>query len=396
MECEPPMLSSLRVALVHDWLTGMRGGEKVLEVFCELFPQAPIHTLLHVPGSVTRSIESHPIVTSPLQRIPGIGQRYRSFLPAMPWIMDRMRIAPVDLVLSTSHCVAKGARAPAGAVHASYVLSPMRYLYDRYDDYFAPGRAGIATRLGMRLVRGPLRRWDCRTVGRADVMASISRFVRDRIRDVYKRETQVIHPPVDVDRFARVRSTPGDYYLMVSALVPYKNVDVAIEAFRGLGRRLLIAGSGPMEARLRRGLPRNVELLGWVDDRELPSLVAGCRAFLFPNVEDFGIAPVEAMAAGRPVLALGEGGALDTVVPADPPNAGGEASAPTGLFFQGRNGRLSAALADAVRRFEAMEDRFDSDRIRGWARRFDREHFKAHIRDWLAEALRLRTVGKAA
>lgn len=375
---------SLRVALIHDWLTGMRGGEKVLEVFADLFPMAPIYTLLHVPGAVSAKLEAHPIITSRLQQLPLAATRYRHYLPLMPRLIEQFRVADADLVLSTSSCVAKSIQPPPGAVHASYILSPMRYLYDRYDDYFAPGRAGWCTRAAMRLVRRPLQRWDQRTMARVDSPVAISSFIAQRILSVYGRRARVIHPPVEVERFAAARRPPEDYYLIVSALVPYKNVDLAIEAFRRLDRRLIVAGSGPLLEQLRANCPANVELRGWVSDAEVEELVGGCRAFVFPNVEDFGIAPVEAMAAGRPVIALGAGGALDTVCDLDRWRAGRFRSdyGPTGLFFASPE---PAALAEAVERFEREEWSFHPDAISAWARRFDTTRFIHEIKRWLTD-----------
>jgi glycosyltransferase involved in cell wall biosynthesis len=376
----------IRVALVHDWLTGMRGGEKVLEVFADLFPDAPIYTLVHEPGSVSSAIESHPIHTSVLQRVPGAVQRYRHFLPLMPKLIESFRLPPVDLALSCSSCVAKSISPPPGAVSASYVLSPMRYIYDRYDDYFSADKAGWLTRTAMRAVRRPLQEWDIRTACRADHMVAISSFIADRIHRLYRRQCPIIHPPVDTQRFtSRAGREPADdYYLMVTALVPYKNVDVAIEAFRLLDRRLVIAGSGPMADRLRDSAPPNVSFLGWVDDDQIPSLVARSRAFLMPNVEDFGIAPVEAMAAGRPVIAFGDGGVLDTVRDLDRHRRGAfpASASPTGLFFQTMSPR---ALADAVLRFEREEDAFDPVSIANWAREFDVAHFRQRIIQWLEQ-----------
>lgn len=370
-----------RVVLVHDWLTGMRGGEKVLEIFCRLFPSAPLYTLVHQPGSVSETIERRPIVTSGLDSLPGGRRNYRYFLPLMPWFIERMRLPPCDLVLSVSSCVAHGVTPPPGARSASYILSPMRYVYDQFDEYFQPGRSGLSTRLAVRLVRRPLQAWDRMANQRADSVVAISHFVADRIDKAYGRPAAVIAPPVDVHRFGEARSTPGDYYLMVTALAPYKNVDRAIEAFRGLNSRLVIAGSGPMLDRLRASCPANVELLGWVDDDSLTRLVAGCRAFLFPNVEDFGIAAVEAMAAGKPVLALGAGGALDTVVPLDVSQPKRPA---TGLFLESST---PESIRAGVARFEAASDRFDPASIRQWAQRFSEERFERQVKQWLAGVL---------
>jgi glycosyltransferase involved in cell wall biosynthesis len=383
------MFEGIRAALAIDWLVGMRGGEKCLEAFAELFPNAPILTMVHRPGSVSAKIEAHPIVTSPLQKLPFGQTKYRYYLPLMPRLVEAVRVPPVDLLVSVSTCVAKALVPPAGAVHACYINSPMRYLYDRYDDYFSPGRAGWATRTAMRLMRGRLQRWDRRTADRVHRWAANSEFIRERVRRCYVRPAEVIHPPVDVARFANVRRRPDDYYLMVTALVPYKNVDVAVEAFRGLDRRLVVAGSGPMLAKLRANRPPNVELRGWVDDAEIPELVAGCRAFLMPNVEDFGIAPVEAMAAGRPVIALGEGGVRDTVRDLERYDAGvlSAGYGPTGVFF---DEPTPAGLRQALAAFERDESRFLPDDLRRWSKRFDLPRFKREIAAWLQAALATR------
>ena len=372
----------MKVVFVHDWLTGMRGGEKVLEVFCELFPNAPLYTLVHKPGSVSSIIEDREIVASSLQRIPGGLENYRKYLPVLPLFVEQLRPKNVDLVLSSSSCVAKSVRAPVGAKHLCYVHSPMRYIYDRFDDYFAPGRAGLATRSAMKVLRRPLQRWDRATADRVDRFAANSSFVQQRVFRCFGRESDVIPPPVDVARFASARREPEDYYLIVAALVPYKMVDVAVEAFRGLDRKLVVAGKGPMLDELRASAPPNVELLGWVDDDHALDLVAGCRAFLMPNVEDFGIAPVEAMAAGRPVIALGEGGVLDSVRDLDRTAAEvyGPCASPTGVFY---SDPTPQGLASAVRRFELNEQRFIPSETSAWTRQFERSAFADRIRGWI-------------
>jgi glycosyltransferase involved in cell wall biosynthesis len=385
-EAASTMAGPLRVALVHDWLTGMRGGEKVLEVFGELFPEAPLYTLVHKPGSVSPIIENREIVTSTLQRIPGGLENYRKYLPVLPMFVEQLRPKNVDLVLSSSSCVAKSVRAPFGAKHFCYVHSPMRYIYDRFDDYFAPGRAGLATRAAMNVLRRPMQRWDRATADRVDRFAANSAFVQERVFRCFGRESDVIPPPVDVARFAAAQREPEEYYLIVAALVPYKMVDVAVEAFRGLDRKLVVAGKGPMLDELLATAPPNVEMLGWVDDDHALDLVAGCRAFLMPNVEDFGIAPVEAMAAGRPVIALGEGGVLDSVRDLDRTDAGvfGPNASPTGVFY---SDPTPQGLANAVRRFEINEHRFIASETSAWTQQFERSAFATRIRGWIEESV---------
>jgi glycosyltransferase involved in cell wall biosynthesis len=368
-----PSGSGPRVALVHDWLTGMRGGERCLEVFCELFPEADLFTLLHVPGSVSPAIEARRIVTSFIQRMPDARRRYRHYLPLFPAAIRGLDLSGHDLVLSSSHAVAKGVRVPPGALHVCYCFTPMRYVWDLYHEYFGP-RARLATRLLMPPVAAALRRWDRRTAAGVHHFVAISRFVADRIRRAYGREADVIYPPVDVSRF-RVEESPGDFYLVVSALTPYKRVDLAVEAANRLGRRLVIVGTGPEEGRLRALAGPAVELLGWRDDAEMAELYARCRALIFPTLEDFGITPLEAMAAGRPVIALGQGGALETVVPP----GGGEPA--TGLFFERQT---AEDLAAAIRSFESGVIRFEPKALRRRAEAFDRPLFMERMERYLA------------
>ena len=367
----------LKVALVHDWLTGMRGGERCLEVFCELFPAADLYTLLHVPGSVPPVIERRSIVTSFIQRLPDAQRRYRHYLPLFPAAIRRLDLAGHDLVLSSSHAVAKGVRVPPGALHVCYCFTPMRYVWDLYDEYFGP-RAGLAVRLLMPPVAAALRRWDRKTAAGVHHFVAISRFVADRIRRCYGRSAEVIHPPVDVSRF-RVEEGPGEFYLVVSALTPYKRVDLAIEAANRLGRRLVVVGSGPEEARLRAMAGPTVELLGWRDDAETAELYARCRALIFPTLEDFGITPLEAMAAGRPTIAFGQGGALETVV------APGGSEPATGLFFEQQE---AESLAAAIRRFESGSVRFAPTALRRRAEAFDRPLFTERRESYLSSRWR--------
>jgi glycosyltransferase involved in cell wall biosynthesis len=367
-----PELAKVKVALVHDWLTGMRGGERCLEVFAELFPTADLYTLLHVPGSVAPAIENRRIVTSFIQRLPQAERRYRHYLPLFPAAVRAFDLRGYDLVLSSSHAVAKGVRVPAGALHVCYCFTPMRYVWDLYDDYFGP-RAGLAARVLMPPVAAWLRRWDRRTAAGVHQFVAISRFVAARIRRAYGRDADVIYPPVDVSRF-RVDEAPGEFYLVVSALTPYKRVDLAVEACNRLGRRLVIVGTGPEDRRLRAMAGPTVELLGWRDDAQTAELYTRCRALLFSPLEDFGITPLEAMAAGRPVIAFGAGGARETVVPP------GEGEPPTGLFFEHQT---VEALVDAIRRFEASAHQFEPKALRRRAEAFDRPLFRERVHTYL-------------
>jgi glycosyltransferase involved in cell wall biosynthesis len=383
----------MRVALVHDWLTGMRGGERCLEVFCELFPGATIFTLLHVPGTVSQGIDRLPIRSSPLEAVPGIRRFYRLGLPVFPWLIERFDLRGYDLVLSSSHCVAKGVRVAPGALHIAYIYTPMRYVWDLYDDYFAPGRAGWLQRAAMVALRPRLQRWDVASAGRIDHLVAISRHVADRIKRHYGREASVIYPPVEVARF-QVGQGAGEFYLVVSAFAPYKRLDLAIQACNLLRRPLKIVGEGQDERRLRAMAGPTVEFLGPRSDPEVAELYTRCRALLFPGVEDFGITPLEAMASGRPVVAYGRGGVLETVIPLNPlsgdrpapqPRGAGDAAGsaqPTGIFF---HEQTAEALAEAIRVLEANHDRFVPETLRRHAMAFDRQVFKDKIATFVAE-----------
>ncbi len=373
---------SPRVALVHDWLTGMRGGEKCLEAMCELFPEATLFTLLHRPGHLSPPIERMEIRTSWIQRLPGWRRIYRHLLPLYPAAVESFDLSGYDLVISSSHCVAKGARAAAGATHLCYCYTPMRYAWDQYQHYFGPERLSWWNRALIPPLIGRMRAWDVATAGRPHRYAAISRHVAGRIRAYYGREADVLYPPVDLSAFAP-GGGGGDYYLMVNAFAPYKRVDLAVEAFNRLGRELRIVGNGQDEARLRALARPNVRFLGWIGPDELRAAYAGCRALVFTAEEDFGITPVEAQACGRPVIALGRGGALETVVP-HPGFAGAAAApgsgAPTGVLFPEQR---VESLLEAVRFFEAHERDFDPAAVRAAVERFDRPRYLAQFRDWV-------------
>jgi glycosyltransferase involved in cell wall biosynthesis len=362
----------MRVALVHDWLTGMRGGEKVLLSLARLFPDAPIHTLLHVPGSVHPEIEAHEIRASFVQRLPRAARHYRHYLPLFPAAMATFDFSGFDLVLSSSHCVAKGARAAASALHVCYCHTPMRYVWDRFDDYFGPGKTSPLVRPVIRLIARALRRWDVSTSRRVHCFIANSRYVAERIRRYYERQAEVIPPPVDTDFFTPGSgSSSGDYDLVVSALVPYKRIELALEAYRGSGRRLLIAGSGPDASRLAALAPPEARLLGRVEDESLRELYRGCRAVLLTGVEDFGIVPVEAMACGRPAIVFAEGGAAESIVEGE-----------TGLIFRSPTAPALRAAVDAL-----STTRFNTVALRARAEAYGRAAFEARMRALLASAM---------
>ena len=358
--------SGPRVALVHDWLTGMRGGEKCLDVLCRRWPDAPLYTLLYARGRVSAAVEARPIRTSFLQRLPGAARYYRYLLPLMP-LAARWRIAPCDLVLSLSHCVAKAAVPPAGVPHVCYCFTPMRYAWHLRESYFAGRVRGAKARLVDALL-ARLRAWDRDTADRVTRFVAISATVRRRIFECYGRDADVVYPPADTDFYTpdpAVRR--GDHYLVVSAFAPYKRIDLAVEACRRLGRKLIVIGSGQDAARLKALAGPGVAFLGWRPDDELRDHLRRCRALLFPGEEDFGIVPVEANACGTPVVAFGRGGATETIAP-----LGGRAPA-TGVWFDEQN---VEAVVEAVERFERAEDAFDPRTVRRQALKFTRGRFE--------------------
>ena len=353
----------MKVALVHDWLITLRGGEKVLEALVELFPQAEIFTLFHQPGSMAESIEKRPIHTSWLDRMPGARKRHRELLPLMPAAIRALDLSGFDLVVSSSHCVAKGVRVPPAAKHLSYVHAPLRYMWDRFDDYFGPGRASPLVRAAALAMRPALRAFDVRTAQSIDRIVANSQHVARQIARHWGRSATVVYPPVELERFtaSSLEGTGrGGYFLCLGALAPYKRVDLAIEAFRAMpGQQLWIAGSGQASGWLD-DLPPNVTALGQVSDAELPKLYRDARALVFPGEEDFGLTPVEAQASGRPVIALGRGGALETVTPR------------TGLFF---SDPTVESLRRALDSFDDFEATFDPAAARANAQRFTRAAF---------------------
>jgi glycosyltransferase involved in cell wall biosynthesis len=348
----------------------MRGGEKVLLSLAALFPEAPIFTLLHVRGSVAPELEARDIRTSFLQRFPGIARGYRHYLPLFPLAAEALDLRGFDLVVSSSHCAAKGVRPDTGAVHLCYCHTPMRYVWDRYDDYFGPGRAGRLARSVLPVAAAGLRAWDTASASRVHRFAANSAYVAGRIRSYYGRDAEVIPPPVDTAFFTPGERGPGRYDLVVSALAPYKRVDLALEAYRGTDWPLRVVGSGPEEDRLRAAAPPNVRFLGRVSDVELRDLYRGCRALLMPGVEDFGIAPLEAMACGRPAVVLGEGGGAETVE-----------DGRTGVVFREPTVR---ALREAV--CTARSTPFDRLVLRARAESFSREVFEARLSAFVQDA----------
>jgi glycosyltransferase involved in cell wall biosynthesis len=354
----------MRVALVHDWLTGMRGGEKVLEAVAEIHPHADIFTLVHVKGSVSPLIEARRIRTSVVQRLPASGRLYRHYLPLFPLAIEQFDFRAYELVISISHCAAKSVVHGPGTRHLCYCLTPMRYAWDQFGEYFGAHRIGRAGEALYRPLMSWLARWDAATAGRADAFVAISRYVAARIARYYARTADVVYPPVDTAFFGPDGSEPGSSALVVSALVPYKRVALAIEACELAGVPLRVVGDGPELPRLRKLAGPGVTFSGWISNEEIRAAYRQAGAVLLPGVEDFGIVPLEAQACGRPVVAVAEGGALETVV-----------DGVTGTLVAGKE---PGVWASAIR--YTIDARLAAGPIREHALRFGRERFAREFR----------------
>ena len=346
-----------KVVLGHDWLTGMRGGERVLEVLCDSFPDAPLMTLIHKRDAISDCINRHPVNNSWMQRIPGISRHYRNWLPLLPLASGSVHCPPGELLITCSHCVAKSFRKAEGMRHLCYCFTPMRYAWTFFDEYFGgnPVKAAL-----VRPLLAWLRRWDRRTSVGVDRFVAISSHVQKRIERFYGRQSDIVYPPVDTARCTPGKgSAAGDFDLVVSALVPYKKVDLAVAAYTASGRALRVVGVGSGEERLKAIAGPNVEFLGWQSDEAILELYRQCGMLIFPGEEDFGIVPLEAQSCGRPVVAFGRGGALETVI-----------DGVSGVFFSEQN---VDSLNEAVSRAKAVK--WDPYSIREHAERFGVDSF---------------------
>jgi glycosyltransferase involved in cell wall biosynthesis len=379
---------AVRVALVHDWLTGMRGGERCLEVFCEIFPGADLFTLVHRRGAASPTIERVTIHTSWLQSLPWATAYYRHLLPFFPLAIRQFQLTGYDLVLSSSHAVAKGARRDGSPLHVCYCFTPMRYIWDQSPVYFPRTRFSPVSWALLQALFRYLRRWDVKTARGVDEFVAISDHIAAKIRAYYNRHAHVIPPPVDCGFFTPDSSPQhhgASFYLVVSALVPYKRVDIAVAAFNRLRLPLVVIGVGPERSKLERDASSSVTFLGWQPDAVVRDYYRQCEALIFPGEEDFGIVPLEAQACGKPVIALGKGGALETVIPLH--GITREAMlcrSPTGVFFDEAS---VDALCEAVSTCQRHTAAFDPVAIRQHALHFDRPEFKTRITTFLADKM---------
>ena len=361
----------MKIILLHDWLVGFRGGERILEAFCEIFPQAPIYCLFYKKGSTSEIIENRKIIPSFLQKLPSINRHYRKILPLFPLAVQTLKLEKADLVLSSSHCVIKGVKKPLNSRHICFTHSPMRYLYDQYEVYL--NNAPLHERIGMRMLKNYLIKWDLQSNQNVDHFVANSYFVKQRITNIYKRNASVIHPFVDWADFVSTQKDPPlkeDFYLVVGAFAPNKRVDIAIEVFNKTKKHLKIIGKGQQEKKLRRLADKNIEFLGQVSRKTLINYLAKAKALIFPGVEDFGIVPLEALAAGTPVIAYKKGGVLETL------------DEDTAQFFLNPT---TEDLKDAVTAFEKRS--FDKKLLFAQAEQFSKEKFKKEIKRTIDELM---------
>ena len=364
-------MDNVKAALVHDWLTGQRGGEKVLEVLGEIFPDAPIYTLFHVRGSQVPDIERRTIRTSFLQKLPFARKKYRTYLPLFPLAVELFDLQDFDLVVSTSHCAAKGAIPHPDALHISYIHSPVRYAWNQYFSYFSPEKLGVFSKFLVPPVIHYLRIWDESSSSRVDRFIANSENTARRIMKYYRRDSVVIHPPADTDFFTPAeREERSGEFLIVSALVPYKRIDLAIAAFNRARLPLAVIGTGPDIKKLKKLAGPTIRFLGSLSPEDLREAYRKARALIIPGEEDFGITALEAQACGTPVIAFGKGGAVETVIPGQ-----------TGVLFQDLS---VSGLAGALDKFGSLE--FNKVVLRSNAMKFSRSLFKKKLVSFIETA----------
>ena len=360
----------MKVAIIFDWLVWMGGGERCLEVFCELFPDATIHTLLYSPENITsETIKKSRIETSFIQKLPFSKNSYRKYLPLFPTAIEQFDLREYDLVLSFSHCVAKGVITSPDTCHISYCCTPMRYAWDFYHEYFGNGRSNIATKTIVPFLINYLRTWDVVSSNRVDYYIAISKYVKNKIKKYYNRESDIIYPPINTDFYLPVKNPSRDFYLIVSRLVPQKRIDLAVKTFNELGLPLVIIGTGPEAGYLKQLSKSNIKFMGWQPDDVVKNYYANCKAFLLPGEEEFGITPLEAQSCGVPVISYNKGGPSETVI-----------DGVTGKFFSENSVK---AFKETILKFDT--EKFDSEKIRQHALKFSRDIFKTNLKNYIYE-----------
>jgi glycosyltransferase involved in cell wall biosynthesis len=337
----------------------MRGGEKVLEALCELYPEADIFTHVYDSTNISSLIKKHHIQTTFIQSLPNARKWYQNYLPLMPFALRLLNLKKYDLIISLESGPAKAVKVGPNTLHICCCFTPMRYLWDLYDEYYESAR--WFKKIAMVLLLKPLRIWDKASAKGVDQFIAISEIVKTRIKQTYGRDSIIIYPPVDVESF-KVSEEIGDFYLLFGQLVSYKKPQLAVEAFNQSGKKLIVIGQGELLADLQKVAKPNIQFLGRLDTADIKCYLSSCRALIFPGLEDFGIVPVEVMASGRPVIAYGQGGALDTVI-----------DGRTGLYF---TEQTIESLNDAVERYEAQSEEFGPLVIKEWTKKFSKAHFK--------------------
>lgn len=368
MVARAPSRPRYKVAIVHYWLVSIRGGEKVLEALCDLYPEADIFTLVLDESVLTEKLKKHKITTSFLQKIGG-KRHYQKMLPLIPFALESLDLTSYDLVLSSEAGPAKGVVARPDALHICYCHSPMRYIWDLYPQYYKS--SGLLTKLALTITAPWLRQWDVTTASRVDEFVANSAYVAHRIDKFYRRSSTVINPPVDTSRFRRADAVK-DYYLCAGQITPYKRIDLAVEAFTRLNLPLMVVGRGAT-AELKKSAGPTITFKDDATDAELEKFFSECRALVYPGVEDFGIVPLELMASGRPVIAFGRGGATETVIPNK-----------TGMLFYEQT---TEALMEAVQLMEERHMDFRPEELTAFAKKFDVSQFKIRMGDFIETAL---------
>ncbi len=358
-----------KVAIIHDWLNGMRGGEKVLESLLDIFPKADIFTLFLERNNVSEKINDHTIYASSLDKKGWIKKRYRNFLPILPAAIESFNMKGYDLIISSSHCVAKGIIPDPDALHISYIHSPMRYIWDQYDEYFGKIK-GIKKKI-IAYFASKLRIWDITSSARVDCFIANSSFIAKRIEKFYRRKAEVINPPIDTEFYTPKKNPERKFFISVSALVPYKKVDLLIEAFNTSEENLIIVGSGPEEKKLKNIAKKNISFRKGISQEELRELYRDAIAFVFAGTEDFGMAFVEALACGTPILAYKRGGVLDIVT-----------DFKTGILFEKQNVQSIIEGIKAIKKAG-----FDTEILRNSSLGFSKNNFEAKITQFISKAI---------
>lgn len=360
----------MKVAIVHEWLTIYGGSERVTEIFHEIFPEAPIYCLVYDKDTMPARFKNYDIRTTFVQKLPFAKKHYKSYLPVMPRAFEELDLTEYDLVISSSSACAKGVITRSDAIHICYCHTPTRYFWEFYYEYVK--NMGKIKKTVISMFIHKLRMWDRLAADRVDNFIANSNYIAGRISKYYRRESKVIFPPVNTHLY-NISDKDENYYLIVSRLVTYKRIDLAVEAFNKMGLPLVIVGDGPQRNELEKIAKPNIKFLGRLSDEEIRKYYSTCKAFIFPGEEDFGITPVECEASGRPVIAYGRGGALDTVL-----------DKKTGIFFKEQN---AESLIEAVEKFDKFGVEYTKEQIKEYSEKFSVDRFKKEFKDYIDQVI---------